>query len=71
MTTEPVYFFLHEDTGYCRTYYRRGKEGPLQLRCFQDDGDKINFYTCSRDGEPEFPIVRPPDEMFDRLILPS
>lgn len=49
--------FHSEDNGFCRVYYREGK----QLYCWQDDGSwgrhDWKFYVCTRDGEPSHEVA--------------
>lgn len=69
-----LYKFSHEDPGFYRIYYR-STTNPKHLYCIQNDGgfgrDNFQFYTCSRDGEPSYPIRMPLDTSFDRKVLPQ
>jgi len=48
--------FAHEDSGWCRVYYKSGK----LWFCIMDD----EWYACSRDGEPEGLVDLARFEMF-------
>jgi len=65
-----LYHFRYEDTGNYRTYYTKG----FNKYCFQNDGshgvDNFVFYRCSKDGEPSYPIQKPEDDAFNKLVLP-
>ena len=55
-----------EHSDFFRTYYKNGKS----LFCFQDDGKMsggVQFYACTRDGEPSHRIDIPKNEQFDKL----
>jgi hypothetical protein len=65
--------FLYADPGKCRTYYR-ALYGAKLLYCFQDDGrwgePNINFYLCSKDGEPDVQCVMPENSELDFVCKP-
>jgi hypothetical protein len=64
------YKFVREDYGNCRIYYRERQK----LFCMQDDGvwgkREVNFYRCSRDGEPSHKVNMPEKSEFDRYMEP-
>lgn len=47
--------FLREDNGNCRVYYTT----PARLiYCWQNEGRQgWHFYRCSRNGEPDYPVL--------------
>jgi len=65
--------FLYADPGMCRTYYR-ALYGAKLLYCFQDDGrwgePDLNFYMCSKDGEPDVQCVMPENSELDFVCKP-
>lgn len=67
------FFFHSEDTGFCRVYYKGIKPGSLY--CIQEDGSwgasYLNFYVCTKEGEPCYSISMPDEEAFDKYIVPS
>jgi len=40
--------------GFCRINYISSYEGKVFSHCLQYDGNKIVFYFCSQDFEPQF-----------------
>lgn len=56
--TTPIKLNLHSiDNGFCRVYYRSGKD----LLCYQESiGTSFALYVCSRDGEPSYSIDHKP-----------
>jgi hypothetical protein len=65
--------FLHQDRDAFRSYYRANETGALW--CLQDDSTprrrEVNFYVCTRQGEPIFSVDLPATEEFDRFVDPS
>jgi hypothetical protein len=70
---EPKFRFLYADPGKVRTYYR-ALYGAKLLYCFQDDGrfgdPAVNFYMCSKDGEPDVLCVMPENHELDVICKP-
>jgi len=66
------YEFHGEDRGLGRVYYTtRNAKGQTLLCCIQNDASGTpEFYRCSRNGEPDYPVKMPSPIEFDRLVLP-
>lgn len=66
-----MYKFMRTDDGYCRAYYRN----RAAIYCIQNDGGfghrrRLEFYRCTQDGEPSYPVQMPGAAEFDQLIEP-
>lgn len=66
-----MYKFMRTDDGYCRAYYRQRE----RIYCIQDEGGfggrrRLEFYRCTRDGEPSYPVPMPDETEFDDYVEP-
>lgn len=65
-----MYKLMRTEDGLCRTYYRR----RAAIYCIQNEGgygrQRLEFYRCSSNGEPSYPIDMPGINEFDNYIEP-
>ena len=65
-----MYRLMRTDDGLCRTYYRR----RAAIYCLQNDGGfgrrRLEFYRCSQDEEPAYPVPMPGAAEFDDYVEP-
>jgi len=50
--------YMYTHAGFCRVHYKRKDEKKhLWLYyCIMDDGDSVQMYRCSKDGEPDYTV---------------
>jgi hypothetical protein len=62
---------LGQDAGFGRVYYKGQKDRVTY--CIQvDSGGVLNFYECSKDGEPSWPCCAfPVEDRFMPFIRPD
>ena len=65
-----MYRFMRVDDCDGRAYYRR----RARIYCIQDEGGygrrRLEFYRCTADGEPSYPVEMPDAAEFDEYVEP-
>lgn len=65
-----MYKLMRTEEGFCRVYYRNRS----MVYCLQNDGGwgrrRLEFYRCTPDGEPSYPVPMPDETEFDNYVEP-